>query len=383
MAVLSRANKSPLSSWWWTVDRSIILATFLLVALGIVLSMAASPPVAVRLGLPEFFFVQRQVVFLIPVMIGMFGLSFLNPRLLRRVALLVFIASFIILLLVLGFAPEYKGARRWVNILGIAVQPSEFIKPAFIVLAAWLMAEAQVKQVPGRLLSVLIFCAIAVLLVLQPDMGQLILLSAATSALLFLSGIPWILVFGIVLLGAGGITTAYFTVSHFRSRIDRFLDPSSGDTYQVDLALRSVVEGGWLGQGPGEGHVKHILPDSHTDFIFAVAAEEFGIVLCIFIAALFAYIMFRTLKHAFEAEDPFIRLALAGLALLFGGQAAINMGVNLSLLPAKGMTLPLISYGRSSLVSSAITVGFILCLSRYSNMRAASRAPSGHLEPAE
>ena len=381
--MFSRASKSPLSRWWWTVDRSIILATFMLIALGIVLSMAASPPVATRLGLKEFHFVQLQVTFLVPVIAGLFILSFFPPYWLRRLALFIFIASFLLMLLVLGFAPEYKGARRWIEILGIQVQPSEFIKPSLVVLAAWLMSEAQVKKVPGRVLAVMLFSLVGGLLVLQPDIGQLILLSAAISALLFLSGIPWLLVGAIMGLGVVGITGAYFTLGHVQSRIDRFLNPESGDTYQVDLALRSVVEGGWLGQGPGEGSVKHLLPDSHTDFIFAVAAEEFGIVMCLFIAGLFAFIMYRTLKHAFESEDPFIRLSLAGLGLLLGGQAAINMAVNLHLLPAKGMTLPFISYGRSSLVSAAITVGFILALARYTNQRVAMTRPIGQMEPAE
>ena len=381
MAVLSRASKSPLSRWWWTVDRSIIVAVFCLMALGIVLSMAASPPVAARLGLPDFFFVERQVPFLAFVAVIMIGTSFLDPRHIRRAALALFIASFIIMLLVLGFAPEFKGARRWIDIAGITVQPSEFVKPAYVVLAAWLMSEAQVKKVPGRMLALAIYSLIAGLLFLQPDVGQLALVTAATAALLFLSGISWIFVIGIIGLAAGGLFGAYTVLPHVKSRIDRFLDPSSGDTYQVDLALRSVIEGGWLGRGPGEGVVKHILPDPHTDFIFAVAAEEFGIALCLVLAGLFCYIMVRTLQLAFESEDPFIRLALAGLALLFGGQAAINMAVNLHLLPAKGMTLPFISYGRSSLVSSAVTMGFILALGRYRSQRV-SMPSSVALEPA-
>lgn len=382
MAVLSRADKSPLSRWWWTVDRSIIVSALSLMALGIVLAMAASPPVANRLGLPDFFFVQRQAIFLPAVALLLIATSFLNPRYVRRGALALFVFSFVMMIVVLGFAPEFKGARRWIDVFGVSIQPSEFIKPAYIILAAWLMSEAQVKKVPGRMLALAIFALIAGLLFLQPDVGQLALLGAATVALLFLSGIPWLLVICVAGLGAGGLLGAYMALPHVKSRIDRFLDPASGDTYQVDLALRSVIEGGWFGRGPGEGRVKHILPDPHTDFIFAVAAEEFGILFCLVLVGLFGYIMLRVLVHALESEDPFIRLSLAGLALIFGGQAAINMAVNLNLLPAKGMTLPFISFGRSSLISSAITVGFMLALGRYRTRRVHVADPAPILEPA-
>ncbi len=364
--MMSRADRTVLSEWWWTVDRLLLGSLLVLMVVGIVLCLAASPPVAARLGIADpFHFVDRQVMFLVPAVIVMFGTSFLQPRTIRRVCVVVFAVFFVLLCATLVIGPEVKGARRWLNLAGITVQPSEFLKPAFVVLAAWLFAESSKRpEMPAQLLAIGLLGAVLLPLVMQPDFGQTTLVCLVWGALFFLAGLRWIWMVGLVGVGAGGLTLAYNVVPHVRKRIDRFLDPATGDTYQVDTALESFRHGGWLGQGPGEGTVKRILPDGHTDFVFAVAAEEFGIILCLILLALFAFIILRSLNRALKEQDPFARFAATGLAMLFGLQASINMAVNVHLMPAKGMTLPFISYGGSSLISLAFGMGMLLALSR-------------------
>ncbi|OZA75816.1 MAG: cell division protein FtsW, partial [Azorhizobium sp. 39-67-5] len=328
--------------WWWTVDRLLLGSLFVLMMIGIVLCLAASPPIAARLGIADpFHFVQRQVLFLVPAAIVLVGTSFLSPRTIRRVCILVFLAFLALLFATLVIGPEVKGARRWLMIAGITIQPSEFIKPAFVVLAAWLFSESSKRpEMPAQTLAIGLLGIVALPLVLQPDFGQTMLVCLVWGALFFLAGLRWIWVVGLMGSAVGGAMVAYNFVPHVRKRIDRFLDPATGDTYQIDTALESFRHGGWLGQGPGEGTVKRILPDGHTDFIFAVAAEEFGIILCLILLSLFAFIIIRSLMRAVDEQDPFSRFAATGLALLFGLQASINMMVNVHLMPAKGMTLP-------------------------------------------
>jgi cell division protein FtsW len=263
------------------------------------------------------------------------------------------------------FGPEIKGAHRWIMIGGMGVQPSEFVKPAFVVLAAWAFSEgAKRKDMPGALLALLILPATIVPLILQPDFGQTMLITIVWCGLFFVAGLHWFWVLGLGGLGLAGIAAAYEFLPHVRARIERFMDKSSGDTFQVDTAMESFAKGGWLGRGPGEGSVKRILPDAHTDFIFAVTAEEFGIIVCLGLLILFAFIVLRGLVMARRNDDTFCRLATTGLVLMFGLQAAINMMVNVHLMPAKGMTLPFISYGGSSLLSLALAMGFLIALTR-------------------
>ena len=364
--MMSRADRTTLSEWWWTVDRLLLGALFTLMVIGVVLSLAASPSVAARIGISDpFHFVNRQVLFLIPAAVVMVITSFLTPRAIRRICLLMFTVFLVLLFSTLVLGQEVKGARRWLVIAGITVQPSEFLKPAFVVLAAWLFAESSRRpEMPAKTLSIALLGIVLLPLVMQPDFGQTMLICLVWGALFFLAGLRWVWMVGLVGLGVGGGFVAYNVVPHVRKRIDRFLDPASGDTYQVDTALESFRHGGWFGQGPGEGTVKRILPDGHTDFVFAVAAEEFGIILCLIILALFAFIILRSLTRAVDEQDPFARFAATGLALLFGLQASINMAVNVHLIPAKGMTLPFISYGGSSLISIAFGMGMLLALSR-------------------
>ncbi|MCZ8042172.1 MAG: putative peptidoglycan glycosyltransferase FtsW [Bosea sp. (in: a-proteobacteria)] len=364
--MVSRAEPSLSGRWWWSIDRVILSALVALMVSGVVLLMAGGPPVAERLGLSTFHFVNRQAVYLVAAMTVFVGVSFLTPRQVRRLALLIFTVSLAMVVATLYLGVEVKGARRWLTLGPIgSVQPSEFLKPAFVVLAAWAFSEGSRRpDLPGTWIAFLLLPATIAPLVLQPDFGQTMLVTLVWAGLFFVAGLHWFWVLGLGGAGAVGILIAYQLVPHVRARIERFMDKGSGDTFQIDTALESFAQGGWLGKGPGEGTVKRILPDAHTDFIFAVTAEEFGIVVCILLVMLFALIVLRALFVAQKAEDPFIRLAVTGLALLFGIQAAINMMVNLHMMPAKGMTLPFISYGGSSLISLAIGTGFLLALTR-------------------
>jgi cell division protein FtsW len=260
---------------------------------------------------------------------------------------------------------EVKGAARWLKFGGFSLQPSEFVKPAFVVVCAWAFAEAARRpDVPGNVLAFVLYGLFAGLLVLQPDIGQAMLITLVWGAMFFLAGLSWRWMSVLSGLAVAGAVSAYMLIDHVAKRIDRFLTPGSGDTFQVDAALRAFRAGGWFGLGPGEGKIKAILPDAHSDFIFAVAAEEFGIVICLVLATIFAVIVIRGLRRALHEADRFARLAAGGLVILFGLQAIINLAVNLSLLPAKGMTLPFISYGGSSLLSVALTMGLIIGLTR-------------------
>lgn len=364
--MVSRAEPSLSGRWWWSIDRLILTALVALMVSGVVLLMAGGPPVAERLGLSTFHFVNRQAAYLVGAMAIFLGVSLMTPRQVRRAALLIYLGSLAMVVATLYFGVEVKGAKRWLTLgpLG-SVQPSEFLKPAFVIMAAWAFAEGTRRpDLPGTILALLLLPVTIVPLVLQPDFGQTMLVSLVWCGLFFVAGLHWFWVIGLGGIGAVGILVAYELVPHVRARIERFMDKSSGDSFQVDTALESFAQGGWLGKGPGEGTVKRILPDAHTDFIFAVTAEEFGIVVCMLLVALFAAIVIRALFVAQKAEDPFIRLAVTGLALLFGIQAAINMMVNLHMMPAKGMTLPFISYGGSSLLSLAVGTGFLLALTR-------------------
>jgi cell division protein FtsW len=379
--MISRVERTRVAEWWWTVDRMMLAAIAVLMMTGIVLSLAASPAVATRIGLDAFYFVNRHAMYLAPTFLVMIAVSFLSPRQIRRLTLAVFIIALAMTAATLVIGAEVKGARRWIVLAGVNIQPSEFLKPAFVILISWLFAESTRKSdMPANTIALGLLGAVVVPLVLQPDFGQTMLIVLVWGALFFMAGMRMVWVAGLGGAAVAGLAGAYFFVPHVTKRIDRFMDPSSGDMYQVSNAMESFVRGGWFGRGPGEGTVKRILPDSHADFVFAVAAEEFGIVLCLALVALFAFIVIRALQHAFRDQDPFTRFAAAGLAILFGTQSAINMAVNLHLIPAKGMTLPFISYGGSSMISLAYGMGMLLALTR-ERPRAAMIEPMERLPP--
>jgi cell division protein FtsW len=364
--MFARDRKTPIAEWWWTIDKQLLSALLLLMAVGMLLSFAASPPVAERLGLSQWHFIIRHAVFdlvAIPVLIGT---SFLTHRQARVVALIVLVGSIVMLWLTLRLGVEVKGARRWISLAGNTVQPSEFVKPAFAIIGGWLFAEAmQGRGVFAKSMGTMLMMVIVGGLLLQPDIGQTALVLGTWAALLFLSGISWFVIFGLAGAGVGLLFGAYWAFPHFAKRIDTFLNPEGGgNTYQVDKALSSLLEGGWFGRGPGESLAKKVIPDAHADYVFSAAAGEFGILFCLCLVALISFIVLRALWAAQQQQSLFARLAVSTIAIQFGLQCAINLAVNLNLIPPKGMTLPFVSYGGTSTIAIAFGMGLMLALTR-------------------
>jgi cell division protein FtsW len=381
----SRLDKSPVATWWWTIDRWFLAAFLSLMGLGIVLSFAASPAVAQRIGLDSFHFATRQIIFTIPALGVMLAVSFLESRQIRRMALVMLCATLFLMVAVLYIGVEVKGARRWVSLAGLSIQPSEFLKPAFVVICAWLFAEHKRQpDIPGNLFAMLLLALVISLLVAQPDFGQTMLVLGTWGVMFFMAGLPWLWIIALGAAGIGGVFAAYTVFPHVAGRIDRFLT-GEGDTFQVDMGRDALINGGWFGVGPGEGTVKRVIPDSHADFVFSVAGEEFGLIMCFFIMTIFAFIVLRGLSIALKEQDDFTRYAVGGLVTVFGLQSVINMAVNLQLMPAKGMTLPFISYGGSSQIAIAISMGMVLALTRKrpEKRKQLGFAPSQRAMPAE
>jgi cell division protein FtsW len=364
--MFARDRKTPIAEWWWTIDKQLLSALILLMAVGMMLSFAASPPVAERLHLSPWHFIIRQAMFDAIALPVMLATSFLTHRQSRFLALGVLIGSIVLLWLTLKLGVEVKGAKRWVSFLGNSVQPSEFVKPAYAVIAAWLFSESMQKRgVLPRSIATFLMLAIVGGLLLQPDIGQTALMLSTWAGLLFLAGISWYLIVGLFGLGVGGLFGAYYLFPHFAKRIDAFINPEGGgNTYQVDKALNSLLEGGWFGRGPGESMAKKVIPDAHADYVFSAAAGEFGILFCLCLVALIGYIVLRAFSQAQQQQTLFARLAVATLALQFGLQCAINLAVNLNLIPPKGMTLPFVSYGGTSTIAIAFGMGLMLALTR-------------------
>jgi cell division protein FtsW len=362
----SRADRSRLAEWWFTVDHVLLYAILTIVAAGTVLSLAASPAVALKKGFHAYYFVERHVFFSVAGIAIMLVVSLLGPASIRRLAVGVLGGALAGLIAVYFLGEEINGARRWLLIEGHSIQPSEFAKPAFVVVSGWLLAEARRRpDMPALPLAMGLFAVFAGLLVIQPDVGQTMLVTLVWMTMLFVSGLALKGAAVVAVAGAVGLYAAYVYYPHVASRIDRFFSPPTGDFSQGERAMRSFLEGGLLGRGPGEGTIKTSLPDAHTDYIFAVVAEEFGAVACLCLLALFAFVVLRALRHAETEPDPATRLGIVGLALMFGFQALINMGVNVGLLPAKGMTLPFLSAGGSSMLAISLTLGMLLALTRH------------------
>jgi cell division protein FtsW len=361
-----RSSDPVLPRWWRTIDKWSMSCIFLLFGIGLLLGLAASPPLAARNGLEPFYYVIRQAMFGGLAMAVMLLVSMLAPVTVRRIGVAGFALSFGALALLPFFGTDFgKGAVRWYSLGFGSFQPSEFLKPGFVVITAWLMAAAQdLGGPPGRVWSLMLALMVVCLLTLQPDFGQAALVLFAWGVMYFVAGAPMTLIFVIAGLVVAGGTLAYAESDHFARRIDGFLSPDVDPTTQLGYATNAIREGGFFGVGVGEGEVKWSLPDAHTDFIVAVAAEEYGLILVLVIIALYAVIVSRSLFRLIRERDPFIRLAGAGLACAFGVQAFINMGVAVRILPAKGMTLPFVSYGGSSLIAGGIALGMLLALTR-------------------
>ena len=365
-AIPASRGEPILPRWWRSVDKVSILCVFLLFGIGLLLGLAASPPLAERNGLPAFHYVERQVIFGGTAMLVMLGLTLLTPHQVRRLGVIGFAFAFVALMGLPFFGTDFgKGAVRWYSLGFGSFQPSEFLKPGFVVLVAWFMAAAQeIGGPPGRAWSLGLTILVAAMLALQPDFGQACLILFAWGVMYFIGGasIMLLLFLGILTIGVG--TFAYENSEHFARRIDGFLSADLDPRTQLGYATNAIQEGGFFGVGVGEGQVKWSLPDAHTDFIIAVAAEEYGLLLVLFLLSLYIVITIRSLTRLMRERDPFARLAGVGLISIFAVQALINTGVAVRLLPAKGMTLPFVSYGGSSIIAGGILVGFLLALTR-------------------
>ncbi len=362
---LSRAERSLFSDWWFSIDHRLLAAVGLLMLAGLVMAFAAGPSAAGRIGAGDFHYVARHAVFVLVALAVLVGVSMLGPRGVRRLALLMCLGGLVLMAAALLQGIERNGAVRWLHLGWGAFQPSELVKPGFVVISAWLLSEgARRDDVPATPLAIGLLVTFAGLLALQPDIGQVGLMLLVWAGMFLAAGYPlrWL----VLLAGAGalGLIVVYWTLPHAAERIDAFMGWGAGPSDQTAIALSAFTEGGWFGRGPGEGVLKTRLPDAHNDFIFAVIAEELGIAACLALLALYGFVALRAGAAALRQSSPFVRVAISGLAMLFGFQALINMAVNVNLLPAKGMTLPFVSYGGSSLVSMAAAMAMVLALAR-------------------
>lgn len=365
MIDVSRSGDNILSKWWWTIDRPMLFAFLLMIAFGIFMAAAATPVVANRIGIDEFYFLKRHLLYIIPSLSIIFFVSALSSSNLKKFALLLFIFAVIMTLFTLFFGVEIKGAKRWLSFFGFSMQPSEFAKPAFAILTAWCFDE-QTKNhdFRGYFLTGISLTLLAFLLALQPDMGMLFVTVAIWLGQLFLNGLPKIFIAIIIMICSGGFLLAYAVLPHFASRIDKFLTPGSSDLYQINRSLDAFSNGGFFGVGPGEGIIKRYVPDAHADFVFSVLGEEFGFFICAFLIILITFIVMHGMIKALKHNNLFSILASFGLLSQFGLQSFINIASSLHIIPTKGMTLPFISYGGSSMIAVSICVGMILSLSK-------------------
>ncbi|HUN39106.1 MAG TPA: FtsW/RodA/SpoVE family cell cycle protein [Acetobacteraceae bacterium] len=365
MPTLSRADNSLLGRWWWTVDRCTLGAIGALLGFGYIMILASSPSVATRIGDPRYLLIYKQVFFLVSAACVVVCVSMLTPRQVKRLAIAGCIIAIMLTAATLVIGVEIKGARRWIEFPGMAVQPSEFMKPCFAVVTAWLLAEAKrTPRFPGTLIALAIFAGIIMLLKEQPDVGMAAVVISVFLCQLYLAGMNLFLVLaGLGMMGGAGFL-AYVIFPHVQARVHSFLHPTKNDAYQATTALEAFGNGGFFGRGPGEGRVKDILPDAHADFVFAVMGEEFGMLVCLVVIAVFTFIVLRVLLKLLKEPDLFTVLACAGLVAGFGLEAFVNMASTLALIPTKGMTLPFISYGGSSAIAVALGLGMLLALTR-------------------
>ena len=362
----ARSDRTRIGVWWWTMDRWLLGAVAVLMVLGVTMSFSASPAAAARMNVGDpFHFALRQCVFAAAGATILIGASLLDDRGVRRAAFFIYLAAIVIMAALPFIGHSAKGATRWLDLGDFSLQPSEFMKPALIVLVAWMFAEAQKGQgVPGVTIAFALYGISVALLLIQPDVGQTILISVAFGAAFWMAGVPISWVMGLGVFTVGGLMSTYFLFPHVASRVNRFINPEAADTHQVDRAAEAIAAGGLFGRGPGEGVMKRHVPDLHTDFIYSVAAEEYGLIFSLILIGLFAFLVVRGLHRALKLSDPFQQVAAAGLFVLVGEQVLINVAVNLNLIPTKGMTLPFISYGGSSMLAICLTLGLALALTR-------------------
>jgi cell division protein FtsW len=362
----ARSDRTPIGMWWWTVDRWLLGVVGVMIALGVMMSFAASPAAAARMNVGDpFHFAVRQCVFAAGATVILLWVSMQEIRSVRRAAFFIYLASIAVMIALPFIGHNAKGATRWLEIGGFTLQPSEFMKPALVILVAWMFAEGQKgKGVPGVSIAFGLYALSVALLLIQPDVGQTVLITVAFGAAFWMAGVPlsWVMLLGGAALA--GLSSTYFLMPHVHNRVEKFLSPDKADTHQVDRAAEAISAGGLFGRGPGEGVMKRHVPDLHTDFIYSVGAEEYGLIFSLLLIALFAFVVIRGLYKSMKLSDPFEQVAAAGLFVLVGQQAFINVAVNLDLIPTKGMTLPFISYGGSSMLAMGLTLGMALAFTR-------------------
>ena len=362
----ARSDRTPIGMWWWTVDRWLLGVVGVMIALGVMMSFAASPAAAARMNVGDpFHFAVRQCVFAAGATVILLWASMQEIRSVRRAAFFIYLASIAVMIALPFIGHNAKGATRWLEIGGFTLQPSEFMKPALVILVAWMFAEGQKgKGVPGVSIAFGLYALSVALLLIQPDVGQTVLITVAFGAAFWMAGVPlsWVMLLGGAALA--GLSSTYFLMPHVHTRVEKFLSPDKADTHQVDRAAEAISAGGLFGRGPGEGVMKRHVPDLHTDFIYSVGAEEYGLIFSLLLIALFAFVVIRGLYKSMKLSDPFEQVAAAGLFVLVGQQAFINVAVNLDLIPTKGMTLPFISYGGSSMLAMGLTLGMALAFTR-------------------
>ncbi len=361
-----RTDRSPMGVWWWTTDHLLLGATAVLIVLGVLLSFASSPAAAARMSIGDpFHFAVRQCVFAVGASAVLLSVSMMSPRGVRRSAFFIYALAIAVMIALPLLGHHAKGATRWLEFGGFSLQPSEFMKPALIVLAAWMFSEGQKGQgVPGVSIAFILYAVAVVLLLVQPDVGQTVLITIAFGAAFFMAGVPFKWILGLGAMAVAGGVSLYFVFDHVASRVKRFLSPETTDTHQVDRAQEAIAAGGLFGRGPGEGVMKRHVPDLHTDFIYSVAAEEYGLIFSLLLISLFGFIVIRGLYKSMKLSDSFEQVAAGALFVLVGQQAFINVAVNLNMIPTKGMTLPFISYGGSSMLAMGLTMGMALALTR-------------------
>ena len=362
----ARSDRSAIGLWWWTVDRWMLGVVALLIAIGVAISFASSPAAAARMNVGDpFHFAVRQCLFGAGAAAILIVVSMFDVRTVRRSAFFIWLIAIAIMVALPFLGHNAKGATRWLEFGGFTLQPSEFMKPALIILVAWMFSEGQKGDgVPGVSIAFGLYFVSIALLLIQPDIGQTVLITVAFGAAFWMAGVPISWVMGLGATAIAGLSSTYFLFPHVASRVDRFLSPDKADTHQVDRAAEAIAAGRLVGRGPGEGVLKRAIPDAHTDFIYSVAAEDYGLVFSLLLIALFSIIVIRGLYKALKLSDPFEQVAAAGLFVLVGQQAFINVAVNLDLIPTKGMTLPFISYGGSSMLAMGLTLGMALALTR-------------------
>jgi len=362
----ARSDRSRFGVWWWTMDRWLLGVVAALIGMGVLTAFATSPAAAARMNISDpFHFAVRQCIFAAGGTVILIATSLLDAKGVRRASFFIWLTAIAIMIALPFFGHNAKGATRWLELGGFSLQPSEFMKPALIVLIAWMFAEGQKGEgVPGVSIAFCLYFLSIGLLLIQPDVGQTVLITVAFGAAFWMAGVPLSWVMGLGVVALGGLSSTYFLFPHVASRVDRFLSPDKADTHQVDRAAEAIAAGGLWGRGPGEGVMKRHVPDLHTDFAYSVIAEEFGLIVSLILITLFAFLVIRGLYKSMKLSDPFQQVAAAGLFVLVGEQVFINVAVNLNLIPTKGMTLPFISYGGSSMLAMGLTLGMALALTR-------------------